>query len=83
MASRDEILAKLKENLTLAQQRMKLFADKHRREVSFDLGDQVFLKLQPYRMKSLARKLNEKLNPQYYEPFQICEKLGPVAYHLA
>ena len=39
MASRDEILAELNENLTLAQQRMKLFADKHRREVSYDLGD--------------------------------------------
>ena len=83
MASRDEILAKLKENLTLAQQRMKLLADKHRRAVSYELGDWVFLKLQPYCMKSLARKLNEKLNPRYYGPFQISEKLGSVAYRLA
>ena len=51
MASRDEILAELKENLTLAQQRMKLFADRHRREVSYEPGNWAFLKLQPYRMK--------------------------------
>ena len=83
IASRDEILAELKENLTLAQQRMKLFADRHRREVSYELGDWVFLKLQPYRMKSLARKQRDKLRPRYYGPFQIIAKVGQVAYHLA
>lgn len=62
---------------------MKFFADHHRREVSYELGDLVFLKLQPYRMRSLAKKLNEKLSPRYYDPFKIIEKLGQVAYRLA
>ena len=35
MASRDEVLAELKENLTSAQQRMKQFADRRRREVTY------------------------------------------------
>ena len=50
MGSRDEILAELKDNLTVAQQRMKLFADHHRREVSYEPGDWVFLKLQTYHI---------------------------------
>ena len=82
MASMDEVLADLKDNLAIALQRMKLFADCHRSEVFYELGDWVFLKLQSYKMKSLARKLNEKLSPRYYRFFQIIEKLGQVAYKL-
>ena len=62
--------------MTLAQQRMELFADRHRKEMSYELGNWVFLKLQPYRMKLLARKLNENLSPRYYGPFRIIEKLA-------
>ncbi|RDX97498.1 hypothetical protein CR513_19717, partial [Mucuna pruriens] len=34
-------------------------------------------------MRSLAQKPNEKLNPQFYGPYQIIERLGPMAYKLA
>ena len=44
------------------------------------MGDWVFLKFQPYRMRSLARKPNEKLSPKFYEPYQIIEKVVQVAY---
>ena len=83
MASKDKLLAELKEHLDLAQQRMKLFVDHHKREVPYELGDRVFLKLQPYQMKSLARKLNEKPSSQHYGPFQIIKKLGQLASMLA
>ena len=83
VATRDEVLAELKDNLSLAQQRMKFFADQRRREVQFELGDWVFLKFQPYRMRSLARKPNEKLSPRFYGPYQILQRVGPVAYRLA
>jgi len=42
----------------------------------------VFLKIQPYRFKSLARRPNEKLSPRFYGPYQILERIGPVAYKL-
>ena len=42
-----EVLQLLKDNLNLAQNRMKQQADQHRSEIIFDVGDSVFLRLQP------------------------------------
>jgi hypothetical protein len=44
-----EILKLLKENLQTTQNRQKISADRHRIERSFEIGDLVFLRLQPYR----------------------------------
>lgn len=41
--------AQLKENLHLAQDKMKLYADKKRIEREFEVGDWIYLKLQSYR----------------------------------
>ena len=49
LRDRDTILYELRHNLSLARQRMKSQADLKRREVSFEVGDYVYLKLQPYR----------------------------------
>lgn len=76
------MLAKLRQQLHLAQQRMKKQADGHRREVSFIVGDLVYLKLRPYQLKSLAKRLNEKLVPRYFGPFQLTARVGAVAYRL-
>ena len=44
-----QVLQLLKDNPTLAQNRMKEQADQHRSEKSFEVGDWVFLILQPYK----------------------------------
>ena len=62
---------------------MKAYADKHRREVSYAVRDWVLLKSQPYRMRALAKHANEKLNPRFYGPFQVLDRVGPMAYQLA
>lgn len=61
---------------------MKANADKHRRHVVIGPGDMVFLKLQPYRQKSLARKHNEKLAPRFYGPYKVLQQVGATAYKL-
>ena len=61
---------------------MKFQTDKHHREVQFNVGDMVYLRLQPYMQRSLVRRLNEKLDPRFYGPFKIIQKLGSVAYKL-
>lgn len=62
----DLSLNALKENMNVAQNRMKKFVDLKRREVQFEVGDAVYLKLKPYRQRSLARKRSEKLAPKFY-----------------
>ncbi|XP_022877286.1 uncharacterized protein LOC111395500 [Olea europaea var. sylvestris] len=76
------MLTELKVHLFKAQQRMKQEADKHRRDVQFEVWELVYLKLRPYRQKSLAKRLNEKLSPRYYGPFKIESKVGRVTYKL-
>lgn len=49
LLSRDELLQHLKNNLEKSINRMKQLADQKRRDVSFNVGDLVLLKLQPYR----------------------------------
>ena len=72
----------IKENLTKAQQRIKQYADHHRSEREFSVGDWVFLKLQPYRQQTVAIRKCLKLATKYYKPFPIEQKVGAVAYRL-
>jgi hypothetical protein len=44
-----DILRVLKENLQVAQNQQKMYADRHRVERNFEVGDLVFLRLQPYK----------------------------------
>ena len=47
MVERDAILQELQLHLHRAQQQMKTQADKGRRDVSFEVGDMVLLKIGP------------------------------------
>lgn len=47
--ARQDLIALLKQNLVLAQARMKVQADQHKSDKSFGVGDWVYLKRQPYR----------------------------------
>jgi hypothetical protein len=71
----------IRENLRVAQSRQKSYADGKRRDVSFQEGDYVYLKVSPIR--GLHRfKVKGKLSPRYIGPFQILQRVGEVAYRL-
>jgi len=72
----------IKDNLLKAQARIKHQADKNRSERILQVGDMVYLKIQPYRHTSLSIHHSLKLHSKFYGPFRILEKIGKVAYKL-
>lgn len=56
--ARNTILDELKANLNHAQAQMKVYADAKRCEVVFQPGDLVYLHVQPFKLRSLAKKVN-------------------------
>ncbi|GJV49800.1 retrotransposon protein, putative, ty3-gypsy subclass [Tanacetum coccineum] len=65
-----------------ARSRQKSYADKHRRDLEFQVGDRVFLKVLPFRgVKRFGIK--GKLSPRFIGPFEILERIGEVLYRLA
>ena len=82
LSERDEALNQLKAHLLRAQQQMKTYANKKRREVKFKVGEWVFLKLRPHRQQSVVKRINAKLAARFYGPFKIITRVGEVAYKL-
>jgi hypothetical protein len=77
----EKLVCMVGENLRVAQSRQKSYADHRRRELSFEVGDFVYLKVSPMRV--LHRfKVQGKLAPRFIGPFKILEKRGEVAYQL-
>jgi hypothetical protein len=71
----------VRENLRVAQLRQKSYADHRRRELSFEVGDFVYLKVSP--MRGLRNfKVRGKLASRFIGRFKILEKRGEVAYQL-
>jgi ribosomal protein L21E len=65
-----------------AQSRQKSYADNRRRELEFEVGDKVFIRISPMRGVMRFGKKG-KLSPRYVGPFEIIRKLSKLAYQVA
>ncbi|KAJ8771147.1 hypothetical protein K2173_023472 [Erythroxylum novogranatense] len=63
-------------------QEMEELSDSKRRDVQYEPGDQVFVKVSPMKGVVIFGKRG-KLNPRYIGPFEILESVGNVSYRLA
>ncbi|KAL0642100.1 hypothetical protein Bca4012_103094 [Brassica carinata] len=68
-------------NMKKAQDRQKKYADQSRREVVFNIGDWVYLKVSAQKGKNRFGKVG-KLAVRFIGPYQIIQRIGEVAYHL-
>ncbi|GJV37780.1 putative reverse transcriptase domain-containing protein [Tanacetum coccineum] len=71
----------IKEKLKAARDRQKSFADNRRKPLEFEVRDQVLLKVSPWKGVMRFEKKG-KLALRYVGPFEILERIGPVAYRL-
>ncbi|KAL0539863.1 hypothetical protein IC582_024084 [Cucumis melo] len=80
--STNEAIQKIRSRMHTAQSRQKSYADVRRKDLEFEVGDKVFLKVAP--MRGVVRfERRGKLSPRFVGPFEILERIGPVAYRLA
>jgi hypothetical protein len=77
----EEKIAEIRKNLKAVQDRQKSYADTRRRELSFEVGDYVYLKVSPIR-GTRRFQVRGKLAPRFIGPFQIVKKVEAVAYKL-
>ncbi|TYK22669.1 ty3-gypsy retrotransposon protein [Cucumis melo var. makuwa] len=66
----------------VAQRRQKSYTDVRCKDLEFEVGDMVFLKVTPMKGVLIFEKKG-KLSPRFVGPFEILKRIGPVAYRLA
>jgi hypothetical protein len=77
----EEKVALIHKRLLEAQSRQKSYADNRWRELRFEEGDFVYLKVSP--MCGVKRfQVKRKLAPRFVGPYPIIGRVGPVAYRL-
>jgi len=85
----NEALKEIKEKLQLAKETLKKaqdsqakYADEKRRECQFEVGERVMLSSENISLETRKGKSCRKLQHKYLGPFEIIQRVSPVAYKL-
>ncbi|XP_050909070.1 uncharacterized protein LOC127122833 [Lathyrus oleraceus] len=72
----------IQEKMKASQSRQKIYHDQRRKNLEFQEGNYVFLRVT--LVTSVGRALkSRKLTPWFIGPYQISERVGPVAYRVS
>ncbi|GKB73932.1 putative reverse transcriptase domain-containing protein [Tanacetum coccineum] len=74
-------VALIKKRLKAARDRQKSYTDNRRNPLEFEVGNQVLLKVSPWK-GAICFVKKGKLAPRYVGLFEILERIGPIAYRL-
>jgi hypothetical protein len=77
-----EQMQSIRQMIKEAQDRQKSYADAHRVDLGYEVGNRVFLRVKPHK-GSIKFGKGAKLSPRFVGPFNIVERKGLVAYRLA
>ena len=72
----------IRERLKVATDIQKSYIDMRRKDIRYEIGEKVFLKVLLWK-KVMRFGKNGKLSPRFIGPYEVIEKVGPVAYRLA
>ena len=70
------------QRLKVASDRQKSYADLKRKDIEYEVGDKFFFKVSLWR-KILRCGKKRKPSPRFIGPYEILERIGPIAYRLA
>jgi hypothetical protein len=77
----EEQVIQIRQRLKEAQDRHKSYADAHRTDRNYEVGDQVFIRIRPNK-STIRFEKGTKLSPRFIGPFRVQDKIGPIAYRL-
>jgi len=81
MQETTEKVKMIQEKMKASQSRQKSYHDKRTKDIEFQVGDHVFLRVN--HVTGVGRALKcQKLTPRFVGPFEIVEKIGAVAYQI-
>ena len=78
----EEKVKVIRDYLKAASDRQNSYAELKRKEIEFQVGDKVFLKVSLWK-KILRFGRKGKLSPRFIGPYEIIERIRPVVYRLA
>ena len=78
----EEKVKMIRERLKVATDRQKSYADMKRKDIRYEVDEKVFLKVSPWK-KVMRFGKKGKLSPRFIGPYEVIEKVGPIAYRLA
>ena len=78
----EEKVKVMRERLKVATDKQKSYVDMRRKDIRYEIDEKVFLKVSPWK-KVMRFGKKGKWSPMFILPYEVIEKVGPVAYKIA